>query len=213
MPGISPIQPYSIPMNLSPNVASWEIDPQRAVLLIHDMQHYFIRPFSEDNTPASALVTNSTRLRHACVLADLQIAYTAQPGNMTVQQRGLLNDFWGPGMEASLQDREVINTLTPDADDWLLTKWRYSAFVKTNLLQRMRSAGRDQLIICGVYAHVGILATAIEAFSYDIQPFVISDATADFTSEDHSMALDYVAKNCAMVITSDEAIDQIEGVV
>lgn len=211
MAGISPISPYNIPQNIIPNVASWNIDPKRAVFLIHDMQHYFLRPFSGENNPASSLVNNSTRLRIACAKTNIQIAYTAQPGDMTGQQRGLLNDFWGAGMKANLNDREVISSLQPDPDDWILTKWRYSAFVKTNLLEQMQSNNRDQLIICGVYAHIGILSTALEAFSNDIQTFVISDATADFSSEDHFMALNYVAKSCAMVVTTDDVIAQLEG--
>ena len=92
----------------------------------------------------------------------------------------------------------------------MLTKWRYSAFVKTNLLERLHAAGRDQLIICGVYAHVGILTTALEAFSSDVQPFIVSDATADFTLEDHSMALDYAARRCAMVMTSNQVLENLE---
>lgn len=207
---IPEIESYSMPQGVIPNVAQWKVDAERAVLLFHDMQRYFLRPFSVRSDPASTLVANSISLRSACIRAGVPIAYTAQPGDMTQQQRGLLNDFWGPGMTAKPEDREVIDTLAPRPEDWMLTKWRYSAFVKTNLLERLQSAGRDQLIICGVYAHVGILSTALEAFSFDIRPFVVSDAIADFTSEDHSMTLDYVARRCAMVMTSDQVLEDLE---
>ena len=69
----------------------------------------------------------------------------------------------------------------------MLTKWRYSAFYRSDLLERMRAAGRDQLILCGVYAHVGVLTTALEAFSHDIQPFLVADALGDFTEADHRL--------------------------
>lgn len=210
MPGISPISSYSIPRDLRPNVAQWDIDPERAVLLIHDMQHYFLRPYTATDNPASTLVSNATQLRNICSEAGMQIAYTAQPGDMSQQQRGLLKDIWGPGMTTSEKDREIIPSLKPTSKDWLLTKWRYSAFVKTNLLERMTMAGRDQLIICGVYAHVGILSTALEAFSHDIQPFLVSDAIADFSVQDHAMALDYAARNCAMVLNSNQVLEQLE---
>lgn len=210
MPEIPQIKSYSMPNGVIPNIAHWTVDANRAVLLFHDMQRYFLRPFSERSDPASALVANSISLRAACIHAGVPIAYTAQPGDMTQQQRGLLKDFWGAGMTAKLEDRAVIDPLAPRPEDWMLTKWRYSAFVKTNLLERLQAAGRDQLIICGVYAHVGILSTALEAFSFDIQPFVVADATADFTSADHSMALDYVARRCAMVITSDQVLENLE---
>jgi hypothetical protein len=50
--------------------------------------------------------------------------------------------------------------------------------VRTDLSTRM--GGRDQLIIVGVYAHIGVLATALDPFMRDIQPFVVADAVADF---------------------------------
>lgn len=65
----------------------------------------------------------------------------------------------------------------------------------------MRDTRRDQLVLCGVYAHVGVLATAIEAFTNDIQVFLVADATADFSAEYHRSALKYAAERCARVTT------------
>src|SRR5687767_14604476 len=99
MPGIPPITPYSLPTagDLPPNTADWEIDPDRAVLLIHDMQRYFLNPLPQ-HKPREELIANAADLRRRCKAAGMPIGYTAQPGGMTPQQRGLLNDFWGPGM-------------------------------------------------------------------------------------------------------------------
>ena len=43
----------------------------------------------------------------------------------------------------------IVEDIKPDAEDVLLTKWRYSAFQRTDLHQRMKEMKRDQLIICG----------------------------------------------------------------
>ncbi|WP_432994852.1 isochorismatase family protein [Dactylosporangium sp. CA-233914] len=196
---MAPIPPYPLPTaeDLPANVARWRPDPARAVLLIHDMQRYFLRPF--DPAFRERLVANVAELRRG---AGGPVAYTVQPGGMTSAERGLLADFWGPGMRMTPEDREVAEPLTPEADDWVFTKWRYSAFFGSDLLARMREAGRDQLVVCGVYARIGVLTTLVEAFSHDIQPFLVADAVGDLTAEDHRQALEYAAARCAVVTTT-----------
>ncbi|WP_282697151.1 isochorismatase family protein [Streptomyces sp. CC208A] len=196
--------------DLPPGTVSWTPDPRRAVLLVHDMQRYFLRPFAAGDSPGGPLVRNAALLRERCAAAGIPVAYTAQPGDMTAEQRGLLRDFWGPGMRTSPEDRQVVDELAPAPQDWLLTKWRYSAFVRTDLLERMREAGRDQLIICGVYAHVGVLMSAVDSFTHDIQPFLVADATADFSAAYHRLALTYAAERCARVATTKQLLTELE---
>ncbi|MEA2187187.1 MAG: trans-2,3-dihydro-3-hydroxyanthranilic acid synthase [Solirubrobacteraceae bacterium] len=209
--GIPEVKAYPMPgeSQLPANTAGWRADPDRAVLLVHDMQRFFLRPFPQDAPPGRELVANAARLRTLCAEMGIPVCYTAQPGSMTPAERGLLLDFWGPGMQADAADRAVVDELAPDADDWLLTKWRYSAFHKTGLLDRMRAGERDQLVICGVYAHVGVLMSACDAFSSDIEVFVVADAVADFTLEHHRMALTYAAQRCAVVATTDHLLAQL----
>lgn len=208
MPGIPEIVPYQMPTDLPANTAQWTVDPARAVLLVHDMQHFFLRPFG-GRAPAPALVANAASLRRRAAALGIPVAYTAQPGGMTPAERGLLKDFWGPGMTPTPADREVVAPLAPAPADWHLTKWRYSAFFNTELRARMWRAGRDQLVICGVYAHVGVLMSAVEAFTYDIQPFLVADAVADFSEAEHRLALDYAAGRCAVVTTTDDVLAQL----
>jgi isochorismate hydrolase len=202
--GIPRIAPYRMPTaaELPTNTASWEADPDRAVLLIHDMQRYFLRPLPDP--VRNDLVRNVRLLRQRCDRLGVPVAYTAQPGGMTDADRGLLRDFWGPGMKVNPVDQHVVDELTPAPADWTFTKWRYSAFVRSDLLARLTEHGRDQLIVCGVYGHVGVLMTAVEAFSNDIQPFLAADAIGDFSWDHHRMALDYAAQRCAAVHTVEE---------
>ncbi|MFI2431582.1 isochorismatase family protein [Streptomyces sp. NPDC018693] len=211
MAGIPAIRPYPMPTRaeLPEPAVSWTVDPDRAVLLVHDLQKYFLAAFPAGLPPVVDLVRNAARVRDRCAELGIPVAYTAQPGGMTPHERGLLKDFWGPGMTPSPEHREVVAPLAPAPGDWLLTKWRYSAFFRTELLERMRAAGRDQLIVCGVYAHVGVLMTAVDAFTHDIQPFLLADAVADFGADDHRMALEYAAARCASVTTTDELLTSL----
>lgn len=206
MTGLPPISAYSLPVagELPGNTAPWTLDPERAVLLVHDMQKYFLRALPEPLR--SAVVDNAAAIRNRFAARGAPVAYTAQPGDMTDEQRGLLKDFWGPGMRASAADRQVVEPLAPSPGDWVLNKWRYSAFHRSDLLERMRAAGRDQLVVCGVYAHIGVLSTAIEAFTNDIETFLVADAVADFTERHHRLALEYAAQRCAVVLTAKEVL-------
>jgi isochorismate hydrolase len=203
MADILRVEPYPMPTAnyLPTNIVQWTADADRAVLLIHDMQQYFLRPFSSVSSLGNDLMRNTILLRDRCSLLGLPIAYTMQPGSMTDEQRGLLKDFWGPGMRVDPADRQVVEPVAPAPTDWVFTKWRYSAFFKSRLLERMREHRRDQLIICGVYAHIGVLMTAVDAFTHDIQPFLVADAVADFSEQYHRLALDYAAQRCAVVTT------------
>lgn len=206
MAGIPSIQQYPLPgsRSLPANVVSWQIDPARAVLLVHDMQNYFLSPLPR--ALRDSLTANIATLRGRCLAAGIPVAYTAHPGRMTEKERGLLRDFWGPGMETTPADRDVASDIRPSANDWMLTKWRYSAFFRTGLRERMSESGRDQLILCGVYAHIGVMMSAVDAYSNDIQPFLVADAVADFSEARHHQALEYVAQRCGRVITTEEVL-------
>jgi trans-2,3-dihydro-3-hydroxyanthranilic acid synthase len=204
MPGIPPIPTYALPATgtLPSNVVDWRVEPSRAVLLIHDMQGYFLAPLP--SVLRAELVENVAAVRKRCAAQQVPIAYTTHPGRMTEEERGLLRDFWGPGMQTTPADRDVVHGLAPAEGDWLFTKWRYSAFFRTNLLTRMRETRRDQLVLCGVYAHVGVLMSAVDAFTHDIRPFLVANGVADFSEAHHRQALEYAAQRCAKVLTAEE---------
>lgn len=213
MSAISGITSYRMPAEpeLPENVVSWRPDPTRAVLLVHDMQKYFVGMFPDGQAPVTDLVRNVRLLKHTAVELDIPVVYTAQPGGMTRQERGLLHDFWGPGMDRTPEHRRIIDELAPRDDDVVLTKWRYSAFFRTDLHERIRAWDRDQVIVCGVYAHVGCLMTAVDSFTRDLETFFVADAVADFSRADHAMALDYAAQRCAVTMTTDRLIDNLSG--
>ncbi len=207
------ITPYPMPGegDLPQNTAQWTVDPDRAVLLIHDMQEYFLAPFPAGESPLTPLVANTAALRERCAQLGIPVTYTAQPGGMTDQERGLLKDFWGPGMTIGPEHRKVRAQVAPAQGDRIFTKWRYSAFFRTELLEFMRFHRRDQLIVCGVYAHVGILMTTADAFTNDIQPFLVGDAIADFSLEYHRLALSYAAERTAMTVTTKSVLEALAG--
>ena len=211
--GLPTIAPYAMPgeAQLPTNRVGWRPRPERAVLLVHDMQNHFLRPFRQDQAPVVELKDNINALRRACAELSIPVVYTAQPGGQSTQERGLQLDMWGTGIGSEPADAAIDAALTPGEKDIQLTKWRYNAFYRTDLDDVLDQHGRDQLIITGIYAHIGCLMTAAAAFMQDIQAFVVADAMADFSRADHEMALTYAAGRCAVTATTDRLIQQLHG--
>lgn len=197
---------YSLPQksNLPTNIPNWNIDSSRAVLLIHDMQHFFLNFFESDMR--NILIHNISLLKKWADENNVPVAYSMQPGGMTKEQRGLLKDFWREGMKMTAEDRAIPDQISPKNNDWLLTKWRYSAFFKSTLLEMMHKSKKDQLIITGVYGHIGILMTSLESYTNDLETFIVADSIADFSKDLHMMTLDYTAKCCAVLTTVGDII-------
>lgn len=190
MPAASQLPAPSVP---------WTADPGRSALLVHDMQNHFLRPFGTGQEPATTLVANIARLLQLARELSIPVYYTAQPAHQQPADRALLNDFWGPGIGDNEEGARIIDELAPQEGDTVLTKWRYSAFQRSDLAQTLRAGGRDQLIVTGVYAHIGCQVSAADAFMNDFQPFLVSDAVADFSVDHHAQALAWVAGRCGVV--------------
>lgn len=208
---IPSISGYPLSKAIPENRVNWSVEPQRAVLLIHDMQQYFLNFYDVESELIQTLTRNIQTIKQTCIDAGIPVVYTAQPGDQKQEDRALLTDFWGPGLKADDSITRIFPALAPTEQDIVYTKWRYSAFQRTPLKAMMDETGRDQLIIVGIYAHIGCLQTAAEAFMTDIQAFMVSDAVADFSESDHEMALNYVAGRCGYVLDKQQLLSQVES--
>lgn len=211
MTGLPQISPYALPEEheLPKARGSWIVGRDRAALLIHDMQNYFLRAYQADASPIAPVIANIARLAAHCRSAGIPVFYTAQNGDQDRRDRGLQADIWGSGMTGAPEHQAIVAPLAPEAADFVLVKHRYSAFQRSNLETLMRARGRDQLIICGVYGHIGCMLTAAEAFQRDIEAFFVADAIADFSRERHDMAVSYVAERCGVPMSTQQLLGAV----
>ncbi len=202
------IAPYPLPLagELPPARGPWVPRTERMALLVHDMQQYFLAAFAADAAPLAPAVANIARLLAHCRARDIPVFYSAQRGNQDRRDRGLQADLWGPGMSATAEHETILAALAPAPGDHVLVKHRYSAFQRSNLDTMLRARGRDQLLVTGVYAHIGCAATVTEAFQRDIEAFIAADAVADFSRADHDLALHLIARTCGVPLTTDQLL-------
>lgn len=207
--GLPRIDAYDLPRadELPAPRVEWRLDPARAALLVHDMQRYFVTPFPAGAAPIAPAMQNIAALAEGCRRAGVPVFYTVQRGGQDPRDRGLQRHVWGPGMGVGEAHEGIVPAVAPGEDDLVLPKWRYSAFQRTTLEPMLRARGRDQLIVTGIYAHIGCLLSAADAFMRDIEPFFVADAVADFSRERHEMAITYVSGHCGAVTTTDTLLE------
>lgn len=205
------ISDYPLPTRaeLPPARVGWEVDPDRAVLLLHDLQDHFLDAYGETSLVRDQLLRNVSRIALACRAAGVPVVYTAQPAHQDPTERALLSDFWGAGIGRRPHRAGIVELLAPEPGDVVLPKWRYSAFQRSTLADDLVRAGRDQLVVTGVYAGIGCQVSACEAFMRDVQPFVVADAVADFDRPGHDRALAWVASTCGVVLTTADVLGSV----
>lgn len=91
----------------------------------------------------------------------------------------------------------------PEGTDQIVVKHRYSAFIGTDLDQRLRAANVETVIAAGTVGHGCVESTAREACMRDYYSVLASDCTLSFSDEDHESLLARFSGAFGMVATSE----------
>jgi nicotinamidase-related amidase len=101
---------------------------------------------------------------------------------------------WGEHALYNSPDSEIIDELKPSSRDYVLYKRTYSGFRGTGLDILLRDLGIDTVILTGIHTHICVLHTAYDAFYYGYNIYIVRDAVAAFSREDHEYSLKYMEK-------------------
>lgn len=107
------------------------------------------------------------------------------------------SDFYGP---------------QPASGELVIEKTRYSAFHGTGLGERLRKAGVDTLVLCGLTTECCVDCSARDAFHQDFHVFVPTDACAAYEPDIHEAALKVMGLNFAILTDADSVIASWSGV-
>lgn len=155
------------------------IERNRSLLLLVDVQDRLVPAMAE---PAGMLANCALLLKAAARLGVPILASEQYP-------RGL-----GPTVPELL-------ALLPDGA--VSAKTVFACGGDPEIQARLRAAGRDQVVVCGIEAHVCVLQTALGLEAGGYIPFVIADATASRRPESKAAALDRLRANGIEVATAE----------
>ena len=181
----------------------WRLDPSRSAVLVHDMQPYYLQVLParvRDKVVGAATLIAQWGDRQGVPI----LASGPRPA-VELAQRGLGGRLWGCGPTPEEAAETAISGL--DAPEVAkIHKRSYSAFYGTDLEVELRRADRSQLVLVGIFATGGVLATAYDALARDIEVFVVVEATADYTVARHRTALELIASGIGQVVGLDQIL-------
>ncbi|MGY2260657.1 isochorismatase family cysteine hydrolase [Pseudomonas sp. SDO55104_S430] len=90
---------------------------------------------------------------------------------------------------AGTRQIEIIESLSPQPNETVIDKGRYSAFHRTDLDSRLKAQNIDTLTIGGVLTDVCVLSTVFDAFALGYRIRLVSDACTTTTLAAHYSAL------------------------
>jgi ureidoacrylate peracid hydrolase len=185
--------------------------PQRAALLVIDMQKVFVDPEGDSFLPLS--VEAGQRLAQvieSCRRVGVPVIYTRHVHHDPSRDGGAMSRWWRSLITAGSAGAEIVDQLKPIESETVITKCRYSAFAGTRLEMILRSLKIEDLIIGGVMTNLCCETTAREAFVRDFNVFFLGDGTAAANSDLHTASLQNIAYGFGRVMASAEAIELLE---
>ena len=202
------------------------LNPERTALLFFDMLNGHIKK----DDPATKeryrpVVAAASTLLRAARERQMMIAYAAanhRPDNATsahtLRDTDASLQRIDPGQSSQYRpivaggtwEAQVIDELAPLPADYLIPKYRWSAFFQTYLDLALRTRKIDTLILSGGSTEVGIASTAYAGRDMDYNLVIVSDACTSRVRDTHERLMKDVFPRMARVRTAAEVADLLK---
>lgn len=83
----------------------------------------------------------------------------------------------------------------------LLEKNTFSCLADETFARRFRDLGRGQAVIAGIEAHICVLQTALQLLHSGVGVYVVADATASRTEDNHRLGLERIRAEGGRVVS------------
>jgi len=187
-----------------------EFTPQKSLLLIIDMQRFFLEPDSHAFVPsAEAIIFNIKKLLKLYISNNLTIVATQHSNNLS--NSNLMLRWWGD----ILTDDNPFSQILPDfihPDVYILKKTQYNAFYNTELEDYLKNKNISQIVITGVMTHLCCETTAREAFVRGFETFFLIDSTATYNENFHNATLLNLSHGFAQTVLCEDIIKKLNKI-
>jgi len=190
-----------------------DVDPERAVLIIQDMQNDVMMAggaWAETGAPEHAkeqnVVENVRRLAEACRAAGIPVIHVhyiveeGAPGlklnaglfQGVKETGGLVRGSWGAAPAEGLE---------PQEGDFVVEKMRMNAWEGTRFEHLMKGLGRDTIIVTGAWTNMSVEHTARTGADKGYYMIVPEDGCSTMNADWHNASIDFALQNVSTVTT------------
>lgn len=208
-----------------------EIDPARACLVVVDIMYATGHPetglgrflASQGRLHeaeyryariADKVIPNTKRLLDFCRGNDIRRVFctygseVSDYSDLTEQMRALCE---GTSNRVGEREHEILDELKPRPDERVFNKITPSAFTSTPIEIVLRAYGVDTLLFTGVSTNMCVEHTMRDAASHGFHCFLVEDACGADSQAMHDAAVTVVQRLYGAVISSNEAMAQMEA--
>jgi nicotinamidase-related amidase len=192
------------------NTHEMHLNRDKSALLVVDMQKFFLAPASPTFTCGGlAILPNLIKVIRAFRQAGRPVIFTRHVHHPDHLDVGIMGWWWqGMCLEGS-PESEVHQDISPEHNEKVIFKHRYSAFYNTDLETVLRCLKVEDLVIAGIMTNMCCESTARDAYYRDYRVFLPADGTGSITEEMHLASLLNLAFGFSWVTDIDTVVAQL----
>lgn len=201
---------------------SQKLDPKTTSILFFDLLNGHVKKKDpETQERYRPVIGNNVLLLNKARSSGLLVAYAAanhREDNRTTGQairdtdnklvplpEGVETHF----IHSGTWESQIIDEIAPRPEDFLIPKYRWSAFYQTYFDLVLRTQKIDTIIICGGSTDVGVASTAFSARDLDYNLIFAEDACTSHQMEGHHYFMKKVFPRMGRVRTTTQILEML----
>jgi ureidoacrylate peracid hydrolase len=114
-------------------------------------------------------------------------------------------------LDGGTWEAQVIDEIAPAPEDYIIPKYRWSAFYQTYLDLALRTRGIDTIIIAGGSTDVGVASTAYSARDMDYNLVFVSDASGSPETDNNDQFMRRIFPRMGRVRTAAQVTEMLKA--